>query len=87
MPTQKELQFARLESARADVALLLAFVPRREVGDDLACVIRDIDLAFAHLNQDDIERRPTGLAVVDLLLHLAESRISIVRDAVSQSGP
>jgi hypothetical protein len=52
-----------------------------------ALAIRDLNEATVFLNEKDIDNRPYILAMADLAIGSAASRISLIGDAVAKYGP
>jgi hypothetical protein len=85
--TGKELRQARIDTARAEIARLSAVVTQQPVKDELALAGRDVSEAAAWLTQENIEQRPSILAIVALTLNLADWRIGMVKQGLTTYGP
>ena len=62
-------------------------VTHETMKEQVRLAIRDLDEASSWLEEEDIEARHTIVAIADLIINLAKSRLTLVGDALNRSGP
>jgi hypothetical protein len=85
--TPRHRRIALVGAQEADAARLLSAANHGTMKLQIRLATRDLDEARAWLNQEDVDRRPFVLTIVDMAIGLAAARLTMVQHALQTFGP